>query len=43
MQGNTVALWVLPIVVLLSGGIGVFFTVRNRGRKLAAAQKEVSN
>ena len=43
LQGNTVALWVLPIAVLLIGGIGVFFTVRNRGRKLAAAQKEGSN
>jgi cytochrome c-type biogenesis protein CcmH len=43
LQGNTVALWAMPIAVLLIGAIGVFFTVRNRGRKLAAAQKEDSN
>ncbi len=43
LQGNTLALWVLPMAVLLVGAIGLFFTVRNRGRKLAAAQKEGSN
>jgi cytochrome c-type biogenesis protein CcmH len=40
MQGNTLALWVMPIAVLLIGAIGVFFTVRNRSRKLAAAQNK---
>lgn len=43
VQGNTIALWALPIVVLLIGAIGVFFTVRNRGRKLAAAQQKESH
>jgi cytochrome c-type biogenesis protein CcmH len=43
MQGNTIALWMLPIVVLLIGAIGIFFTVRNRGRKLAAAQQKESS
>lgn len=38
MQGNTLALWVLPMVVLLIGAIGIFFTVRNRNRKLAEQQ-----
>jgi cytochrome c-type biogenesis protein CcmH len=37
MQANTIALWAMPVVVLLIGAIGVFFTVRNRSRKLAAA------
>jgi len=40
LQGNTLALWIMPIVILLIGAIGVFFTVRNRSRKLAAAQKK---
>ena len=43
VQSNTIALWALPIVVLLIGAIGVFFTVRNRGRKLAAAQQKESH
>ena len=40
VQANTVALWAFPAAVLLVGAIGVFFTVRNRGRKLAAAQNK---
>lgn len=36
MQGNTIALWVLPLVLLFFGAVVVFFTVRNRNRKLAA-------
>lgn len=36
MQGNTLALWILPIFLLLVGAVVVFFTVRNRNRKLAA-------
>jgi cytochrome c-type biogenesis protein CcmH len=36
MQGNTLALWILPIFLLLVGAVIVFFTVRNRNRKLAA-------
>jgi len=39
VQGNTVALWVLPIVLLLGGAVIVFFTVRRRNRKLAAQQQ----
>ena len=36
MQGNTLALWVMPILLLFGGAVVVFFTVRNRNRKLAA-------
>ena len=43
VQGNTLALWVLPIVLLFLGAIAVFFTVRNRNRKLAAQRREGSN
>jgi cytochrome c-type biogenesis protein CcmH len=39
MQGNTIALWVLPLVLLFFGALVVFFTVRNRNRKLAAQQQ----
>jgi len=39
MQGNTLALWTIPGVLLLIGAIAVFFTVRNRNKKLAAQQK----
>lgn len=42
VQGNTLALWVLPIVLLFFGSIAVFFTVRNRNRKLAAQRREGS-
>ncbi|MBT8051421.1 MAG: cytochrome c-type biogenesis protein CcmH [Gammaproteobacteria bacterium] len=40
VQGNTLALWTMPIVLLLIGAIGVFFTVRNRSRKLAAVRQK---
>jgi cytochrome c-type biogenesis protein CcmH len=40
MQGNTLALWVLPGVMLAVGAIAVFFTVRNRNRKLAKLKQE---
>ncbi|MGD2129454.1 MAG: cytochrome c-type biogenesis protein CcmH [Lysobacterales bacterium] len=47
MQGNTLALWALPAILLFGGAIVVFFTVRNRNRKLAAqkaaAQKAQEN
>jgi len=36
MQGNTLALWVLPVVLLAVGAVVVGFTVRNRNRKIAA-------
>ena len=43
VQGNTLALWVMPIAILLVGALGVTFTVRNRSRKLAAAQNKENN
>ena len=43
VQGNTLALWVMPIAVLLIGAIGVFIVVRRRNRLLAEQQKEGSN
>ena len=33
MEGNTLALWLMPGVLLGIGAIAVFFTVRNRNRK----------
>ena len=42
LQGNTLALWVMPLAVLLIGAIGVALTVRNRSRKLAAAKQKES-
>jgi cytochrome c-type biogenesis protein CcmH len=39
MQGNTLALWILPIFLLLVGAVIVFFTVRNRNRKLATQRQ----
>jgi len=42
VQANTLALWAFPIVMLLIGAIVVAFSVRNRSRKLAAAQKKGS-
>jgi cytochrome c-type biogenesis protein CcmH len=43
MKGNTLALWLIPGVLLGIGGITIFFTVRGRNRKLAAQkQKGVS-
>ena len=39
MQGNTLALWTIPGILLLIGAIAVFFTVRNRNKKLAAQQE----
>jgi cytochrome c-type biogenesis protein CcmH len=42
MKGNTLALWLAPGILLGIGGIVVFFTVRNRNRKLAAQKQEGS-
>lgn len=36
MQGNTLALWVIPIALLFFGAAVVFFVVRGRNRRLAA-------
>jgi len=41
--GNTLALWLAPLVLLGVGAVGVFFTVRNRNRKLAAQRQEGSS
>lgn len=35
VQSNTMALWIMPAILLLIGSIAVFFTVRNRNRRLA--------
>lgn len=40
VQGNTLALWLLPGILLGVGAIAVFFTVRNRNRRLAAQAEE---
>ena len=42
MQGNTLALWVVPGVMLFGGAVAVFFVVRNRNRKLAEQRQEVA-
>ena len=42
MQGNTLALWAIPMVLLFGGAIAVFFVVRNRNRKLAE-QRQAGN
>ncbi len=36
VQGNTLALWVLPVLLLVFGAVIVAFVVRNRNRKIAA-------
>jgi cytochrome c-type biogenesis protein CcmH len=43
MTGNTLALWLFPGVLLGIGAIAVFFTVRNRNRKLADQMREGSS
>ena len=43
VQGNTLALWVMPGIILLIGAIGVTIAVRRRNRLLAEQQKEGSN
>jgi len=40
MQGNTVALWAMPMVLLFVGAVAVVFVVRNRNRKLAGQRQE---
>lgn len=42
MQGNTLALWAIPIVLLFVGALAVTFVVRNRNRKLAQ-QRQAGN
>jgi len=43
MKGNTLALWLIPGVLLGIGAIALFFTVRSRNRKLTAQRQEGSN
>lgn len=43
LQGNTLALWILPIVILLVGATGVFIAVRRRNRNLIEQDQEGSN
>ena len=39
MQGNTLALWAIPGVLLFGGAVVVLFVVRGRNRRLAAQRK----
>ena len=43
MQGNTLALWVIPVALLALGAVVVAFTVRRRNRKLSEQQGKGSN
>ncbi len=38
--GNTLLLWLTPGILLVVGAIAVFFTVRNRNRRLAAERQK---
>ena len=40
VQGNTLALWAVPVVLLFGGALAVVFVVRNRNRKLAEQRQE---
>jgi len=40
LQGNTLALWVIPGALLFGGAVILFFVVRNRKRRLAAQQSQ---
>jgi len=40
VKGNTLALWAMPGVLLGVGAVAVFFTVRNRKRKLTVQKQE---
>lgn len=39
MQGNTLALWLMPMIMLFGGAVVVFFVIRSRNRKLAAQRQ----
>jgi len=43
MKGNTLALWLMPGILLGLGAIVLFFTVRSRNRKLAAERQKGSS
>jgi len=40
IKANTLALWLMPGILLVLGAIVLFFTVRNRNRKLAAERQK---
>jgi cytochrome c-type biogenesis protein CcmH len=40
LGGNTLLLWLMPGILLGIGAIAVFFTVRNRNRRLAAERQQ---
>lgn len=40
MKGNTLALWLMPGIVLFIGTIALIFTIRKRNRKLADQRQE---
>jgi cytochrome c-type biogenesis protein CcmH len=42
MQGNTLALWVVPGILLVIGAVVVLITVRRRNRKFAQQRQEGS-
>ena len=43
VQGNTLALWLMPGILLLGGAVVVFFVVRGRNRRLAAGNEPEGN
>jgi cytochrome c-type biogenesis protein CcmH len=43
VQGNTLALWAIPVALLVIGAILVAMTVRSRNRKLAAQKSGESD
>jgi cytochrome c-type biogenesis protein CcmH len=43
LGGNTLALWLMPGILLGLGAIALFFTVRSRNRKLAAQRQKGSS
>lgn len=40
VKGNTLALWLMPGILLGVGAIAVFFVIRNRNRRIAAQHQE---
>jgi cytochrome c-type biogenesis protein CcmH len=40
MSGNTMALWLMPGILLFIGAIALIFTIRKRNQKLAAQRQE---
>jgi len=43
MQGNTLALWLLPGILLGLGAVVLFFIIRSRNRRLANQQEQGSS